>query len=192
MKAAAQRQKPVDQPFRTVWEGKAGSKVDLRVVEGKGHFEGIAIEAGKIVARTKGAAVEETVNALRGVFARSMAGYVGFEGAKAKFLQIFAQGFETPEYLKRERDYKLVAKAKLDAAVPVKAAAKASGSKLGEEAMRASPPCGAASCCAPTTAPCSARWANPAAPRNRTKSSASSAPGLSPDFHVSSPQRGED
>ena len=136
MKAAVQRQKPVEQPLKTVWEGNAGKAV-LRVVAGKGHFEGIAIEGGRIVARTKGAAVEETVNALRGVFARADPGYVGFEGAKAKFRQIFPQGFETPEYLKRERDYKLAAKAKLDAGASVKAAAKASGGTLGEEAMRA-------------------------------------------------------
>jgi len=53
--------------------------------------------------------------------------YFGFGGARARFLREFPEGFSAHGYLETERNYKLGAKARLDAAVPLFAAAAGSG-----------------------------------------------------------------
>lgn len=53
--------------------------------------------------------------------------YVGFDGARNRFLHWFAGGFRSPEYLRNERNYKLDAKSKLDAKIPLEDAVRGSG-----------------------------------------------------------------
>lgn len=53
--------------------------------------------------------------------------YVGFEGARARFLRFFPQGFADAGYLRDERDYKLAARDQLNSAAPVEEAAQGSG-----------------------------------------------------------------
>lgn len=48
-------------------------------------------------------------------------GYVGFDGAKARFLRHFPAGFSDPGYFAGERGYKLDAAKKLDATLPLEA-----------------------------------------------------------------------
>lgn len=53
--------------------------------------------------------------------------FVGFDGAKARFIGIFPKGFQDPEYLRHERNYKVAARDRLNAAVPVEEAAHGTG-----------------------------------------------------------------
>ena len=53
--------------------------------------------------------------------------FVGFDGARARFLEIFPEGFRDPEYLRRERNYKAEARDRLNATVPVEEAARGTG-----------------------------------------------------------------
>jgi len=48
--------------------------------------------------------------------------FVGYDGARARFLSFFPQGFKGADYLGHERAYKLDAKSKLDRAVPLEEA----------------------------------------------------------------------
>ncbi|OAE45446.1 hypothetical protein [Agrobacterium tumefaciens] len=48
--------------------------------------------------------------------------YFGFGGARKHFLKFFPNGFNSTGYTSQERDYKLAAKAKLDAAAPLEKA----------------------------------------------------------------------
>ena len=59
--------------------------------------------------------------------AKSSKDYVGFDGARARFLQFFPTGFETPDYLTGERNYKVEAKHQLDATVPLDQACTGNG-----------------------------------------------------------------
>ena len=65
--------------------------------------------------------------------AQSSKDYVGFDGARARFLRAYPQGFKTPRYWEDERDYKLKAKARLDASVPLEQAMDGKG--FGEAAL---------------------------------------------------------
>ena len=61
--------------------------------------------------------------------------YFGFDGARARFLRFFPNGFLSPEYAIGERDYKIKAKAKLDQTVPLAKAA--TGTGFGEAILSA-------------------------------------------------------
>ena len=53
--------------------------------------------------------------------------YFGFVGARSRFLRFFPNGFHSDGYKGRERKYKLKAKAKIDAAVPLEKAVDGTG-----------------------------------------------------------------
>jgi hypothetical protein len=59
--------------------------------------------------------------------------YFGFDGARARFLRFFPNGFPSDGYAGQERNYKLAAKAKLDATVPLEKAVDGAG--YGEAAL---------------------------------------------------------
>ncbi len=59
--------------------------------------------------------------------ARADKPFVGYDGARARFLSHFPNGFDDPGYWTHERTYKLAAKAKLDQSLPLAAAADGSG-----------------------------------------------------------------
>lgn len=59
--------------------------------------------------------------------------FFGYDGAKARFLRIFRDGFATASYAQQERDYKVAAKHKLDATVPLQIALERTG--LGEPVL---------------------------------------------------------
>ena len=48
--------------------------------------------------------------------------YFGFDGARARFLRFFPNGFHSDGYVAEERNYKVAAKAKLDETVPLEKA----------------------------------------------------------------------
>ena len=57
--------------------------------------------------------------------------YFGYDGARARFLHRFPDGFHSDGFAATERQHKLTAKNKLDAAAPVEDAATGSGSGSG-------------------------------------------------------------
>ena len=59
--------------------------------------------------------------------ARGDKAYVGYDGARARFLSHFPKGFDDPGYWAHERTYKEAAKAKLEESLPLSAAAEGSG-----------------------------------------------------------------
>ena len=59
--------------------------------------------------------------------------YFGFDGAKARFLRLMPDGFRSAAFATMERDYKVAAKAKLDATVPLDQAVDGAG--FGEKVL---------------------------------------------------------
>src|SRR5690606_14364674 len=53
--------------------------------------------------------------------------YFGFDGARARFLRFFPDGFGSPAYASAEREYKVAAKRRLDETAPLEQAAAAGG-----------------------------------------------------------------
>src|SRR5258705_11050370 len=63
--------------------------------------------------------------------------YFGFDGARARFLRFFPNGFHSDGYVAEERNYKVAAKAKLDETVPLEKAIDGVG--YGEAALTVFP-----------------------------------------------------
>lgn len=59
--------------------------------------------------------------------------FFGYDGARKRFLSFFPEGFKGDDYIRHERAYKLDAKRKLDAAVPLESALTENG--LGEKVL---------------------------------------------------------
>jgi hypothetical protein len=59
--------------------------------------------------------------------------YFGFDGARARFLRFFPNGFHSAGFTSAERDYKVAAKQRLDETAPLEQAV--SGSGLGEAVL---------------------------------------------------------
>jgi len=110
-------------------------KNTLRLVDtGKG-FVGLLISGGKQLKRIDGDDPSKLWTELRAAAGRASDAYFGFDGARARFRQFFPHGFRSPAFEEAERNYKLKAKAKLDAAAPLEQALIGSG--LGEAALSA-------------------------------------------------------
>ena len=86
-----------------------------------------------MTARVDGDGEEEVWQALHDQAAKSSPGFFGYDGARARFLRIFPDGFAAEAYLNSERAYKLTAKQKLDQSLPLESALESSG--LGEAAL---------------------------------------------------------
>jgi hypothetical protein len=105
----------------TIRTGKLGKK-DLRLVLKDRRFFGLA--DGQIHAEGENA--DDVWRRLHDEIGKANPKYFGFDGARNRFLHWFAGGFDSPNFLTQERQYKLDAKRKLDQ-VPVEAAATGSG-----------------------------------------------------------------
>jgi hypothetical protein len=118
-------------------EAKVG-KATIRVRETKTCFAGIVLFDGKIVSRLEDQDPERLWERLHQEAARTNSTFVGYAGAKARFLRMFPDGFASKAYLEDgnlgERNYKLRAKRRLDEAVPLEQARDARGA--GEAILR--------------------------------------------------------
>lgn len=94
-------------------------KLTLRLVEMKGRYAGVVISSKGREALLEGDNPDELWRRLEQEAARSDKSYFGFAGARARFLNFFPDGFVGTRYVVEERDYKLAAKAKLDATLPL-------------------------------------------------------------------------
>ena len=68
---------------------------------------------------TQGIDAEDVWRRLHQECGRADPRYFGYDGARSRFLRFFPGGFRAEGYLKEERDYKVRAKQRLDAAAPV-------------------------------------------------------------------------
>jgi hypothetical protein len=109
-------------------------KLTLRVVTAKAGYSGVVISDSKgRLALMQGDDPVELWRRLEQEAAKSSKDYVGFDGARVRFLHFFPTGFKTPDYLTGERNYKVEAKQQLDATVPLDQARDGTG--FGEAAL---------------------------------------------------------
>lgn len=106
----------------TIRSARLGKK-ELRLVRMQGRFFGLS--DGRIV--VEGDDAEDVWRQLHDEAGKSNPKYFGFDGARKRFLKFFPNGFQTAEYVEKERDYKLAAKKRLDETVPLEKAADGKG-----------------------------------------------------------------
>lgn len=114
--------------FTQVREERFG-KHTLRVVRlTAGGYRGVVVkDAGGTHGPFDGVDLDELWNRLKEEAMTLGRSYVGFDGARSRFLGHFPKGFEDARYLEQERDYKLDAARKLDTTAPLDAALTGSG-----------------------------------------------------------------
>jgi hypothetical protein len=112
--------------LRKIRETRLGDRT-LRLVEKDKGFIGIIIGDGAIKAQIDGDDADDVWRRLHDEAAKANPRYFGFDGARARFLRFFSDGFHSDDYANGERNYKAAAKARLDGAVPLERAAKGSG-----------------------------------------------------------------
>jgi hypothetical protein len=111
--------------MKTIRESKLNDLV-LRLVEKDKRFIGVVI-ADKVKAQIEGDVVDDVWRRLHDEANKLNPRYIGFSGARNRFLYWFAGGFQSTNYLAAERNYKVEAKSKLDGSVPLSYAATAAG-----------------------------------------------------------------
>src|SRR5688500_14829438 len=104
--------------MRTIREAKT-KRATLRLVEKAGTFVGLIIKDGKICSQVEGPHADEVWQQMHNEHSRLTPQFFGYDGAISLFLKIFPQGFQSSDYLKSERDYKVSAKRRLDETVPL-------------------------------------------------------------------------
>jgi len=107
---------------KTIRQGNLGKRA-LRLVEKDGKVYGLA--DGKVC--VEGTDADRVWQQLHDEAGKSDPKYFGYTGARSRFLKFFPNGFHSEGYAAGERDYKLAAKNKLDAAAPLETARAGSG-----------------------------------------------------------------
>lgn len=120
--------------MKTIRSAKVG-RAEVRLVQtGKG-FAGVANVDGQRRAFVEGDTADDVWCRIHDEAAKLDPSFFGFDGAAARFLRAMPGGFASDLYVRQERAYKLDAKTKLDAALPLDAATGWSGD--GEGALKA-------------------------------------------------------
>lgn len=122
--------------YETIREEPYGD-AQLRLLQSKaGGYKGIVLKkGGGILGPFAGADAKDLWGCLQREALKAGRAYVGFDGARARFLHFFPNGFADARYLAKERQYKLKAKAQLDAVAPLDSAV--SGTGFGAAALDA-------------------------------------------------------
>ncbi|MEX0955030.1 MAG: hypothetical protein WDZ83_07455 [Rhizobiaceae bacterium] len=120
--------------MKTVRETKVG-KATLRLVQTPRGYSGIVLLDGQRAALEEGDDADDVWRRIHDAAARSHPLFVGYDGARSRFLHFFARGFEGADYSGHERAYKLKAKAKLDDTAPLGEATNGTG--FGEAVLSA-------------------------------------------------------
>lgn len=118
--------------MKTIKQAKVG-KATIRIVETNAGYSGLVIMNGSIKSRINGTDHEEVWRELHAAVSRSSPSFFGFDGARARFLRIFRDGFSSPAYRAQERDYKMLARTKLTTEASLEKALEGSG--LGERIL---------------------------------------------------------
>lgn len=113
--------------MKTIHEEETGS-FRLRILDRHGAFTGLIFDHENTrKLQIDGNTPQEVLRRLRDELARLNQHYVGFSGARARFLQRFPEGFQARAYAAHEYDYKIAAKILLDRTVPVEQAVSGAG-----------------------------------------------------------------
>jgi len=113
--------------MKTIREATVG-KLTLRLVRRDGTFIGLIFAAdGSRKAQIEGDAADDVWRRLHHEAGKANPRYFGYDGARARFARFFPEGFQSAEYAKQERDYKIDAKSKLERTAPLSEAAVGSG-----------------------------------------------------------------
>ncbi|GJE42625.1 hypothetical protein [Methylobacterium soli] len=107
--------------MRTIREARSGDAW-LRLLQTKAGFTGVVFIEDKRRFTIEGDTADKVWQLLQDEAAKLNPSYFGFSGARARFLRMMPDGFADPVYLAEERAYKLRAKERLDAALPLDAA----------------------------------------------------------------------
>lgn len=107
--------------MRTIRETRVG-EARLRLLRTKIGFTGLVFVGAARRITVEGDAEDEVWRRLHDEAAKLSPSYFGFSGARARFLRMMPGGFTDPIYRAEERTYKLRAKKRLDAALPLDAA----------------------------------------------------------------------
>lgn len=99
---------------RTVRSGALGKR-HLRLVEKDGRFYGL-VEGQRCV---DGSDADDVWRRLHDDAGKADPKYFGYDGARSRFLKFFPKGFHSDDFSSQERDYKLMAKRKLDTIAPL-------------------------------------------------------------------------
>lgn len=118
--------------METVKEGNVGKAV-VRLVKTATRYAGLVIADGKRAFLQEGSDPDELWRLAHDAAGKSHPSFSGYPGARKRFLSFFPEGFKGADYLDHERAYKLDAKRKLDATVPLEQAAIELG--FGEQAL---------------------------------------------------------
>jgi hypothetical protein len=113
-------------PGKTIRTGTLGD-LTLRLVEKDKQFIGIAFGARSSKIQVEGPSADDVWRRLHDEAGKANPKYFGFDGARARFLKFFPNGFHSDGYENSERGYKVAAKSELDTRAPVEAAATGSG-----------------------------------------------------------------
>lgn len=107
--------------MKTIREETIG-KATVRLVEMSDGYGGLVIAKGISPTPIRGTDPDEVWSALLVQVCEGRPGFFGFDGAKARFLEIFPGGFSDERYLDHERNYKDGARRFLHEALPLSAA----------------------------------------------------------------------
>lgn len=112
--------------MKTIRTAKIG-KSEFRLVERDKQFVGLVFSGGSTKIQIEGSSADDVWRRLHDEAGKVNPKYFGFDGARARFLRFFPNGFQSAGYIGEERDYKVAAKQKLDAAAPLERAVTESG-----------------------------------------------------------------
>lgn len=120
--------------MKTVWSDTVG-KATLRIVQKDKGYTGVMIVDGKVVLTLADSDMVTLRQELLDRAGESDPSYFGYDGARARFLAHFPGGFGSEDFIAAERAYKLAARAKLKATLPLEQAIDGSG--MGAAALAA-------------------------------------------------------
>jgi hypothetical protein len=113
--------------MQTIQQEDRGT-LTLRLLQTGAGYSGVIVnKSGGRVALIDGTDRNDVWRRLEDEAAKTRKGYIGFDGARARFLRFFPQGFETPLYAQYEREYKDKARDKLERFAPLEQALRAEG-----------------------------------------------------------------
>ncbi len=119
--------------MKTIRTGKIGD-LTLRVVEMNHAFVGLIFGSDSSrKAKIEGSNADDVWRRLHDEAGKAGPNYFGYDGARARFLRFFPNGFHSARYTSRERDYKIAAKQRLDEIAPLDQAVNGAG--LGEAVL---------------------------------------------------------